>query len=172
MSSRCFWALALVAGLAACSPSLNWRTVPVEQLAALLPCKPDHAERLVELAGAQRTLAMWGCEADGALFAVSHVRVDAPVSSGPVILAWQLAAQRNMPGATAQTMPFDAPALNSQTLGPGVLVRSTGKSADGQVVQGQLAWFSRGVDVYHLAVYAPKLTPAMSEPFLTELHWQ
>ena len=61
--------------LAACTPSLNWRQVPVVQLAALLPCKPDHAERQVELLGAQQALAMWGCEAGGALFAVSQMPV-------------------------------------------------------------------------------------------------
>lgn len=172
MSARRFWALALVAGLVACSPSLNWRAVPVAQLAALLPCTPDHAERQVELAGAQRTLAMWGCEADGALFAVSHVRVDTPASARPLIAAWQKAALRNMSGATAQPVPFQVPVLTSQTLEPGVLLRTTGKHANSQAVQGQLAWFSRGTDVYHLAVYAPTLAPAMTDPFFTELHWQ
>ena len=97
MRARSVWALALAAGLVACSPGLNWRTVPVEQLAALLPCKPDHAERQVELAGTPRTLSMWGCEADGALFAVSHLRVDATAIDAQVITAWQLAAMRNLP---------------------------------------------------------------------------
>lgn len=166
------WALALAAGLVACSPSLNWRTVPVEQLSALLPCKPDHAERPVELAGTSRPLSMWGCEAGGALFAVSHVRVDAPTTPEQVIAAWQLAALRHMPGAVPQTMPFKAPAVAGQPPQPGVMVRAAGKRADGQSVQAQLAWFSRGADVYHLAVYASALTPAMTETFLTELHWQ
>jgi hypothetical protein len=172
VSSRCFWALALVAGLVACSPSLNWRKVPVAQLAALLPCKPDHAERQVELAGAQRTLAIWGCEAEGALFAVSHVRVDAMASAELVIAAWQLAALRNMPGATAQSAPFQAPVLTSQRVEPGVLVRTKGKRADGQALQGQLVWFSRGADVYHLALYATEITPAMTDSFFTDLRWQ
>ena len=166
------WALALAAGLVACSPSLNWRTVPVEQLAALLPCKPDHAERPVELAGTSRPLSMWGCEAGGALFAVSHLRVGASATTAQAIDAWQLAALRNMPGAVPQTMPFKAPAVAGQSPQPGVMVRATGKRADGQPVQAQLAWFSRGADVYHLAVYAPAMTPAMTETFFTELHWQ
>ena len=166
------WGLALLLGLLACSPSLNWRTVPVAQLVALLPCKPDHAERQVALDRAQRTLSMWGCEAGGALFAVSHLRVDAPATPAQVIDAWQLAALRNMPGASPQALPFNAPALAGQAPVSGAMVRASGKRADGQAVQAQLAWISRGTDVYHLAVYAPELTPAMTETFFTELHWQ
>ncbi|OYT91597.1 MAG: hypothetical protein CFE43_12500 [Burkholderiales bacterium PBB3] len=171
MRARCVWGLALL-GLAACSPSLNWRTVPVEQLAALLPCKPDHAERQVDLGGTPRTLAMWGCEAGGALFAVSHLRVQAPATPEQVIAAWQLAALRNLPSATAQALPFKTPAMAGSASAPGVMVRATGKRAEGQAVQAQLAWFSRGADVYHLAVFAPVLTPAMTDSFFNELHWQ
>ena len=163
--------MALLLGLVACSPSLNWRTVPVEQLAALLPCKPDHAERQVDLGDKQPTLAMWGCEAGGALFAVSHLRTQAPANPEQVIAAWQLAALRNMPGATSQAMPFKTPTLAGTTPTPGAMVRASGKRPDGQAVQAQLAWFSRGADVYHLAVYAPVLTAAMTDTFFTELHW-
>ena len=172
MNTRWVCVLALAAGLVACSPSLNWRTVPVEQLAALLPCKPDHAERQVDLDGTSRSLSMWGCEAGGALFAVSHLRVEAPATDAQVIAVWQLAALRNMPGAALQAMSFIAPAAASQHAPPGVMVRASGKRADGQALQAQLAWFSRGADVYHLAVYAPELTPAMTDTFFTELHWE
>lgn len=175
---RVHWARGiLLLGLVACSPNLNWRAVPVEQLAALLPCKPDHAERQVDLGGAQRPLSMWGCEAGGALFAVSHVRITAPTTSAQVIAAWQRAALRNIPGATPQVLPFNAPALKTTTLAgqapaPGVMVRASGQRVDGQAVQAQLAWFSRGPDVYHLAVYAPALTTPMTDTFFTELQWQ
>ena len=172
MRTRWGWAWSLLLGLAACSPSLNWRTVPVEQLAALLPCKPDHAVRTVDLGGAQQTLSMWGCEAGGALFAISHLHVGSAASSQPMIAAWQQAALRNISGSTAQTLPFQAPALAGQTPALGTMVRTSGKRADGQVVQAQWAWISQGADVYHLAVYAPALTPSMTETFFTELRWQ
>lgn len=117
-------------------------------------------------------LAMWGCEAGGALFAVSHLRVKTPATPQQLIAAWQLAALRNMPGATPQALNFKAPAMTGQVAMPGDMVRASGKRADGQVVQAQLAWFSRGMDVYHLAVYAAELTPAMTDTFFTELHWE
>ncbi len=160
-------ALALALGLAACSPSLNWRTVPVAQLAALLPCKPDHAVRNVDLGGTPNTLSMWGCEAGGALFAVSHVRVEDPSSAPKVMLAWQQAALRNISGGTFQTPTGSGPAPM-----PGIRVQARGKRADGHAVQAQWAWFNQGADIYHLAVYASDLTPAMTETFFTELRWQ
>ena len=172
MSVRWVWVITLATGLLACSPSLNWRTVSVEQLAALLPCKPDQAERQVELAGTQHSLAMWGCEAGGALFAVSHLRVKTPATPQQLISAWQLAALRNMPGATPQVLDFKAPAMTGQAALPSAMVRASGQRADGQAVHAQLAWFSRGEDVYHLAVYAPRLSPAMTDTFFTELHWE
>lgn len=52
------WVAALM--LAACSPALNWRSVPLDgaALTATLPCKPDHAVRTVEMAGLPVELAM------------------------------------------------------------------------------------------------------------------
>jgi len=57
---------ALIA-LAACTPALNWREVPLPPTSAvaLLPCKPDHAERTVPLGGAPTVLSVTGCEAGG-----------------------------------------------------------------------------------------------------------
>ncbi len=52
------------------------------------------------------------------------------------------------------------------------MLQATGQLADGKFVQAQWAWFAVGLDVYHLAVFAPKLTPAMTEPFFTELQMQ
>jgi hypothetical protein len=158
--------------LAACSPSLNWRTVPVTQLAALLPCKPDHATRQVELGSTTHTLSMWGCEADGALFAVSHLRVESPQTPQQVIAAWKIANLRNITGATQQALPFKPPPSAAQSVSSGVMLQVRGLKTDGHAVQAQWAWFSAGADVYHLAVYATQLTPAMTHTFFTEPHWQ
>ena len=68
-----WFALMAALGLQACSPALNWRSVSVPEAAlqAMLPCKPEQAVRTVELAGAPLAMSMWGCDADGATFAVS-----------------------------------------------------------------------------------------------------
>ena len=62
----------------ACTPAFNWRDVGFDHLpvAALLPCKPDRATRILPIAGAPRTMVMAGCEAGGATFTVAIVTVD------------------------------------------------------------------------------------------------
>lgn len=88
LGTAAFWA-----ALAGCSPALNWRTVAVPEagLQIALPCKPETATRTVELAGAPQALSMLGCEADGATFAVSHVRLADPSTAGLALAHWQAA---------------------------------------------------------------------------------
>ncbi len=158
--------------LGACSPSLNWRQVPVAQLGALLPCKPDHAERRVELLGAQHPLAMSGCEAGGALFAVSQMPIPPGMPPESLMAAWRAAVVGNMRASQAQAVAFTPPPRRSEgSAAPNVMLRVVGQQADGGAVQGQLAWFSDGGVLYHLAVFGPALTPAMLEPFFTEVQW-
>lgn len=62
----------------ACTPAFNWRDVTFDGLpvAALLPCKPDRATRMVPLAGVPRQMVMAGCKAGGATFTVAVVTVE------------------------------------------------------------------------------------------------
>jgi hypothetical protein len=71
------YSIALSLLLAACSPTLNWREVQLDTagVQALLPCKPDHAVREVQLAGATHSMEMLGCEAAGATFTVAVLQV-------------------------------------------------------------------------------------------------
>ena len=90
--------LAVVMGaltlLAACNPALNWREVRFDGLATrvLLPCKPDRAERAVQLGEARATLRMMGCEAQDLQFTWSQL--DLPVGPVPtqIVRAWQQAS--------------------------------------------------------------------------------
>lgn len=61
-----------------CTPAFNWRDVAFDgaPVAALLPCKPDRATRMVPLAGAARPMVMAGCEAGGAMFTVAVITLD------------------------------------------------------------------------------------------------
>ena len=43
-----------------------------------------------------------------------------------------------------------------------------GQAQDGTALQAQFTWIARGQDLYHLAVYAKQLTPAMTDPFFSE----
>ena len=69
--------MVILAGLSACTPTFNWREVRFDQagVTALLPCKPDRAARLVQLAGQQVSTHMAGCEAGGAMFTAALFEV-------------------------------------------------------------------------------------------------
>ena len=94
------WVAALM--LAACSPALNWRSVALDGAAhtATLPCKPDHAVRTVEMAGLPVELAMAGCEADNATFAISHAALPDPARADTALAHWRAAALARVGAAT------------------------------------------------------------------------
>ncbi len=168
---RCMAALALVAITVACSPALNWREVPLQGLVALLPCKPDHAERKQQLGPSDVTLRMSGCEASGALYAISHVQLGDLAQLEPTKEAWRqgtLAAMQATPTPTPQT-PQPSIAPTGQTKAVMHPEKLVGKRPDGSAVQAQLLWLNKGRDLYHVAVYGPKLRPEMTELLFSEL---
>lgn len=169
LGAAAFWV-----ALAGCSPALNWRTVAVPEagLQITLPCKPETATRTVELAGAPQALSMLGCEADGATFAVSHVRLAEPSTAGLALAHWRAATLARLgagsvsPGASlAKGSTSDAGAASAPVAGvgagagnassqpfvpPGALalpqaVRTTvqGRTPDGVVVTAHAVWFAR-----------------------------
>lgn len=163
-------ALLVVTTMAACSPALNWRDVPLQGLVALLPCKPDHAERQMQLGPSDVTLRMSGCEASGALYAISHVRVADPAQLQATHMAWRQATLAAMQ-ATADPVTAPQPATPTggqvqSALNPEKL---DGKRPDGSAVQAQLVWLNKGQDLYHVAVYGATLRPEMTELLFSEL---
>jgi hypothetical protein len=105
-------------------------------------------------------MEMVGCEADGALFAVS--RVPDGVAPGVLQAQWQSATLQQM---RAQAAPeLEAHVAGSKSL-PVRVWEAQGRQADGQAVQAKLAWVGVGGDLLHLAVYAPRLTPELTEAF-------
>jgi hypothetical protein len=153
--------------LSACSPSLDWRTVELEGMRTVLPCKPDRATRTLVLGNVPVTLAMAGCETQGALFAISRVAV--PVGADAVSLeqSWRAAALLQMQAShsQAQTLPQrpHAPTLH--------VMLANGQRPDGSPVQASLAWVVEKGAVFHMAVYAKALDPTLTEPLLRDVQW-
>lgn len=160
--------LALCVLLGACSPALNWRNVHFAGMRAALPCKPDQAERPVPLAGVELRLAMVGCEADGGLYAISHLRLAQGVQAQAVIDAWRMQAMQAM-GSTALPLTTPLPALGAR---PALTVyQASGKNPQGQAVQARWTWVQRDRDIYHWALYAPVIRAEMEEPFFGAFQW-
>jgi hypothetical protein len=162
--------LAMAATVVACSPALNWREIPLNGLATLLPCKPDHAERVLQLGAAQVPLRMSGCEAAGALYAISHVQVQDVSQLQVVHQNWRQASLVAMQATNVPVPLVKPPAMpagpNRMGLRPEAF---DGKRPDGSAVQVQILWLAKGKDIYQVAVYGNKLQPEMTELLFSEL---
>ena len=154
----------------ACSPSFNWRDVRPEntRLSLLLPCKPDKAEKVVPLGGRPTTLAMLGCDAGGATFAVAVADLGDEARVAGVLLQWQSLTLANMKAGAPQLMPLKLPGAAALAPAP-VLVKAQGRRADGTVVNGQAAYFSQGSRVFQVVMYAGKPLPEPAETFFSSL---
>lgn len=153
--------------LSACSPALDWRTVELEGMRTVLPCKPDRASRTLTLATVPVTMSMAGCEVQGALFAISRIAVPVGADAGTLEDAWRAAALFQM-----QAMQSRAQTPQPKPRSPPMrLVEASGRRPDGSPVQASLAWVVDQGAVFHLAVYANALDPALTEPLLRDLQW-
>lgn len=164
----------LVAALlaTACSPALNWRAVSLAdgELKALLPCKPDRASRAQQLATQAIEITMLGCEADGALYAVSMATLPEPGQAAAVQMQWQSSLLANM-RASASSVRSYAIKGAAQQFAP-MRLAATGRQADGRPVQAEGVWFEHGRHLYHAVIYAEHIGAEMSEPFFDGLEFQ
>jgi hypothetical protein len=111
---------------------------------------------------------MAGCEAAGALFAVSHIPLaDAAATSG-LVQDWRTAMLTNVHAASVADNPMPVP--TGFTTANRITVQ--GQRPDGSPVQGQLVWLVAGSDVFHLAVYGDRLTPELIDTFFSEVKVQ
>lgn len=159
---------ALAATLIACTPALNWRQVQLDQITVLLPCKPDRAQRTVQLGASEVKISMAGCEADAVLFAVSHLHRPDATKTTELVVAWRDATLSNI-RATRQTLLPIAPLPGtSETLHMSAL----GQRPDGREVQAHLRWIVAGDNIYHIAAYGDRLTAEQTESLFSEVRIQ
>ena len=140
----------LCAGLASCSPALNWREVrhASAPMRVLMPCKPDVAERNIALREQTTVLHMQACSAQGKDVSFAALSLPSGWQASQAIQAWQQASLASW-GARAD-------AVQERT----VTVRAAGASAsqwavDSPTRQVRSLWFAHGGWVYQTAVYAP-----------------
>lgn len=152
--ARAGWFALATFAVGACSPALDWREVHLDKVTAVLPCKPDSATRQVMLGSTQYSMEMQGCEAQGALYALSRIRLGQNEDANVVQVAWQQAAQATLHTNTAH--PIDMPGT---TTAGRTLWASEGVNSQGDPTQARWLWLKGERELYHLAVYAPEITP-------------
>jgi len=154
--------------LAACAPALNWRQVPLDRITVLLPCKPDRAQRSLRLGERDVTISMAGCEADGAIFAVSHMHQPDATSATAVAREWRTATLANI-RATSVVEAAMAPVAGATAA---TLLSAHGMRPDAKEVHAQLAWLVAGDDVFHVAAYASRLRPEQTDSLFSDIKIQ
>lgn len=160
--------LVVAAAMVACTPAMNWRDTAVGRLSVLLPCKPDRAQRTVRLADQDVSLNMAGCEAGGALFAISHVQLAAPQAVMGTQAAWRTASLASMKAGHSTDVAFPAvTGITNMTR-----IAAQGIRPDGSAVQAQLAWLVAGTDIFQIAVYADRLGPDMLDNLFSGIRLQ
>lgn len=149
--------LLLASALAACTPTLDWRTVRPEGsgLEALFPCKPAGHARRVTLAGDGVELTLYACTAGGVTFAVGFADVGQPQRTGPALAELSAAAARNIGAVGSAVLPLR---IEGMTPNPQAgRLRLNGQLGDGQRVEEQVAVFSRGTRVFQATMVGAKL---------------
>lgn len=181
---RSLCAAAVAVLLAACSPSLNWRSVALADSAITLslPCKPEHTERAIELAGMPAQVRMSGCAADGATFAVACAVLADPAQAGAALTHWRAAvlAALRAPAEGQPGAPSDRPFVPPGALQLPQSMRTTAQGLapgeGGASVFAEAAWFARvrgpQISACHAVVYSTEPRPELADTFLGSLALQ
>jgi hypothetical protein len=158
-------ALVALASLWACTPTFDWRGVPLPdtQLVTELPCRPSRFQRDLALAGVPLKLYMLSCEAGGVTYGVATAEVGDPARVDAV-----LHALRDSVTATLRSAEPRVAALNLSGTTPfsgNVSVHLHGERPDGQTVEESVRVFARGTRIYQASAIGPVLPEAALKPF-------
>ncbi|MFM2239433.1 MAG: hypothetical protein RJA69_807 [Pseudomonadota bacterium] len=152
--------------LGACAPALNWREVRFDDArwVGWLPCKPDRAQRTVNLGGPSAQLSLMGCQADGMDFTLAQLTLPAGLSAIQAQQAWTKASL-----ASLQAAP-DAPSTDWILAGASTAMTPQRVVAQGgQGQSARWAWFAYDGLLYQLAVYAPASRTAQAQQAMDSL---
>jgi hypothetical protein len=158
--------------LAACSPTFNWREVPVPPttLKAAFPCKPDKGSRQVPMGGREVALQVLGCDTGGATFALLFADIGNAGRSAEVLTQWKQATLSNLRTGQGQERPFLPP--GAIALRQSTQVVASGRRPDGSKVESHAAYFARGSHVFQAVIYSDELKPEWAEPFFSGLRFE
>lgn len=147
------WHLVLVLslGLLACSEALNWRVLPLGDSGweALLPCKPEVAERTVALPTQSATMHLRSCDVGSVTYAVAWMRLAQASDAKANLALWRQASQSSAQVKDAQ--PAQAWLVRGADWAQ--LWRGEGRRHDGQRVQVAMGHAAAGGLLVQLATY-------------------
>ena len=151
---RRVYAWALVMALSACGQGLNWREVRFEGQPdrVLLPCKPEQAQRQVQLGTQSVTLSMKGCEIQDLHFTWSNMPWPSGAQSAQVLRAWQRASLLSLGADPEVADQASSVTLKGANTAPAPTQLTA--QAKGGGPQAHFIWWVRAQQVHQLAVYS------------------
>lgn len=161
--------MALAGLLLACSPPLDWRTVPVSNtaLVALFPCKPDVFSRRLSLAGQSQLVSLTSCQAAGLTFAVAAADVQQSFLVPAALAALRQSAEQNFGGTVQLLAPRTVP--GADTGGRAQRVSAELVRAESDPLRAQMLFFSHGSWIFHATVMGTPPTAEAVEFFFDNL---
>lgn len=168
----------------ACSPAHNWRDVRHEgvPLQALLPCKPERAERDIPLLGVTQPhlrLQMMSCDVGVTTFALAAVQLPSPATGQAMqeaLVQWRLATWSSLkqtpsadgkPPAGWRNVPCRVAGASWSDCWEGPGVGHTGRPLGAQV-----RWLSRGPWLVQAAAYGEALDKAAIDTYFESLKYE
>ncbi|HEY8974497.1 MAG TPA: hypothetical protein VIN75_09785 [Burkholderiaceae bacterium] len=157
--------LTSLAVLAACSPTFDWRSIPLPDtpLVAELPCRPARFQRDVTVAGVPLQLFMLSCEAGGVTYGVATADVVDPARVDAVLFALRASA-----AGAIRSADSTAGALNLDGITPfpgNTSAHLHGRRPDGGTIEEAVRVFARGTRVYQASAVGTSLPDAALRPF-------
>jgi hypothetical protein len=157
--------LTSLAVLAACSPTFDWRSIPLPDtpLVAELPCRPARFQRDVTVAGMPLQLFMLSCEAGGVTYGVATAEVGDPAKVDAVLFALRASA-----AGAIRSADSTAGALNLDGITPfpgNTSAHLHGRRPDGETIEEAVRVFARGTRVYQASAVGTRLPEAALRPF-------
>ena len=155
-----------------CSPTFNWRDVRTEQapVVALFPCKPDHNQREVLLAGQAVNMTMLGCDAGGSAFSLAYADVKDGALAGQALDAWKSVTLGNIRAPSSPSRPFVL--KGADVLPQSLQVDARGTRPNGAAVVVRAVWFAVGSQVFQATVYGEGSSPVEVDTYFAGLRIQ
>jgi hypothetical protein len=167
---RLLTSLAVVLGVVACTPTLDWRELRPKGSAAtaMFPCKAASHMRDVRLAGAMVSMSMFACEAGDTTYALAFADMKDPSLVGQALDELAQAARSHLRAAAnpaSQSLSVPGMTPNERA----AQWRLQGRLPDGRLMQERAALFAHGTQVYQATMLGAALDTEAQEVFFGAL---
>lgn len=152
--------------VAACAPTLNWRSWRSDEIGVtqLFPCKPVRQQRKVQLIGRELQMVLQVCDEADLTWAQVYADAVDPAAVGPLIEALVAAAHLNLGARRGALVPSQ---VIGATPNPGSgRYRLRGRAPDGHAVEEVMLVFVKGTVVVQVTALGAAVPTDLADNFI------